>query len=102
MAARAANRRVVEEQIEERNWAAEQEARAELSRITPEYLAGPPDGCTECYLWVPDKFSTRWYWSHRTVTLPGHERFCGCDDHCCQHDCHPADDRPWAGNIALA
>lgn len=67
---------------DERQRAAEEaEYQAEVARIAEEqrgeFEAGPQGGCRDCFVWVPDKFSPRHFWIHRSD-----------ESGWCHHECH--------------
>lgn len=70
--------------------------RAELRLAQEHFLAGPPDGCTRCYVWRRGKFG--WYWDHaepinpvmRPIDDEEPEELCEW----CTHECHGPEGLP--------
>lgn len=69
MAQRARERREAAQGEERRKDLAEQaeRIRGELREAQDRYLAGPPDGCIECYHWERQHAGLHgsWFWVHR-------------------------------------
>lgn len=103
LAQRAAARRKVQEEAERRaaaeRWEEDYGAPAEArSKRSPEYLAGPPNGCHDCYVWRRHIMGG-WCWEHQaaidpvTKALPwgGYESE-PCEH--CTHKCHGPEGEP--------
>jgi hypothetical protein len=74
---------------------------AQQALLSPEYLAGPPNGCRSCYVWRRHFKFGGWSWEHGEaidpVTRPypileGYEDPPPCE--WCTHRCHGADGYP--------
>lgn len=76
-------------------------AREEASRQTPEYLAGPPDGCGDCWEWSPHpSFPLAYSWWHGAPVVHEVHPWALCEDGAeeptdfCMHACHGPDGYP--------
>lgn len=71
------------------------QVRAELQAQLGLFLAGPPDGCTACYVWSRGKFG--WWWIHQRAINPQMRPWPEADGELveyCTHFCHGPDGEP--------
>ena len=84
----------------EREWEYGRVNAEELSRQTPEYLNGPPDGCAECWEWAHHpSFTLEYSWWHGAAIDPETRQLpmgSGPPEpfKYCMHDCHGPDGLP--------
>jgi hypothetical protein len=102
LASQAATRRALardEELTPAERWIRDIAADEWWSHKRPEYLAGPPHGCTVCYSWTRHKLGG-WSWQHGAAVDPEERPFDLWDDgepepcEFCTHECHGPDGEP--------
>jgi hypothetical protein len=94
----------------EAEWQTEKARVAEEQR--PEFEAGPPNGCRDCYVWAPEWLRVHHYtWMHGGHSVkpgpPPLDALNGpladlTESHWCWHECHGGEAPRYCGPIAMA